>query len=354
MRPASLRAALHGVGALLLLAACGDAAQAPTTAGGDTDAEPGMALFGGSGDAAHRRRACDGRKYHQFDFWLGKWNITTQGTPAGTNILRKELDGCAVMESYAAQGFVGRSLNSYDAATNRWHQHWVDHVGTVLDLFGSFQGGSMVLQGVRPTPAGNNNVDRITWTPLSEGVRQLWETSTDFGATFPGVQFDGLYERAATLVRDPEAPQQTCTDATLPALFQFDFTVGRWDVSVDGPFRPRKLRSRIAKDLSDCLIEERLSSHDGYEAIVFTSVRRRLGIWVKTLVDNEGTNVFLTGGLTDGKLVLQGTAPDGRGGAQDVRITYIQKTADKFEQRWEKSRNGGTSWERWLEVTYRR
>ncbi len=203
MRPASLRAALHGVSALLLLAACGDAAQAPTTAGGDPDAEPGMALFGGSGDAAHRRRACDGRKYHQFDFWLGKWNITTQGTPAGTNILRKELDGCAVMESYAAQGFVGRSLNSYDAATNRWHQHWVDHVGTVLDLFGSFQGGSMVLQGVRPTPAGNNNVDRITWTPLPEGVRQLWETSTDFGATFPGVQFDGLYERAATLVRDP-------------------------------------------------------------------------------------------------------------------------------------------------------
>lgn len=336
--------------ALMLLAGCAE----PTPQGPGTDAAPGegageMTLFSADDAAGHRGR-CDDREYRQFDFWVGQWDVTSGGTPAGTNQISRALDGCAVLESYAAMGFIGRSLNSYDAATGQWHQHWVDHTGLVLDLFGGLQGGSMVLQGDRPTPAGSV-LDRITWTKLGPGqVRQFWQTSTDGGQSFPGVQFDGLYQRVGSITPDPETPQTGCQDPTAPALFEFDYTLGSWEVDADG----RDLRSRIAKDLSECLIEERIRGHDGYEAIVFTSVRRRLGIWTKTLVDNRGTNAFLTGGMTNGQMILTGTAPSRHGRGLDVRVTYTQKSPDRFEQRWEKTRDGGTTWDRLLVVKYRR
>ena len=111
--------------------------------------------------------------------------------------------------------------------------------------------------------------------------------------------------------------------------------------------------SVIAKDLGDCLIEERLSGRAGYEAIMFTTVRRRLGEWVKTFVDNRGTNVFLKGRVVDGRPVLTGTVPSS-GGSRDVRVTWVQHGADRFEQRWETTVDSGTTWDRLLIADYTR
>ena len=339
--------------ALALLGACAeDTPQSPAAAATlPGDEAVGLAAYGGG--ASHRRH-CGAAEHRQFDFWLGKWTIVENGLDAGTNVIRKALDGCAVTESYAADGFVGRSLNSYDPATRQWHQHWVDHVGTVLTLFGGIENGSMVMQGSRPLPSGGRIVDRISWTKLARGeVRQLWVFSNDDGATFPNTQFDGLYTRVPSLTPDPEVPQESCNDPTLPVLDELDYTLGEWDVEVAGP-GGKTFRSRIGKELSDCLIEERLAGEGGYEAIAFTSVRRRLGIWERTLVDNRGGNAFLTGSTTGGQLILEGTAPSKHGSALDVRVTFTRKSADRFEQRWERTPDGGTTWKRLLVVTYRR
>ena len=353
--PLNSRRALAGAFTLAVLAGCAaDTPQDPgdpALAAGTTPQTTELALYGAGGGTGP---ACDGPKYRQFDFWRGRWDVTSGGAPpTATNVISRALDGCALLEDYENGGFVGRSLNSYDAATDRWHQHWVDHVGTVLDLFGRFRDGSMVLEGVRPTLSGNNNVDRITWTKLAPArVRQFWETSTDFGQTFPTVVFDGLYLRNPSITRGGETPQTTCQDPSLPALTQFDFTLGSWNVAVAAPDAPQGLRSRITKDLSGCLIEERVSGADGYEAIVFTSVRRRLGLWVKTFVDNRRTNAFVSGGLTDGRLILKGTAPSARGRALEVRVIYTELSDGRFEQRWEKTRDGGASWTRLLVARY--
>lgn len=355
MQLASLRHLSGAAFALAVLGACaGDTPQSPGTpsAQPSDDATVELAAYGG-GDASHRR-GCDAAEHRQFDFWLGKWTIVENGLDAGTNVIRRALDGCAVMESYAADGFVGRSINSYDPATRQWHQHWVDHVGTVLTLFGGIDNGGMVLQGSRPLPSGGRIVDRITWTPLAQRqVRQHWVFSTDDGATFPNTQFDGLYTRVPAVSSDPEVPQEGCKDPTLPVLNELDYTLGRWEVSVAG-LEGRTFRSRIRKELSGCLIEERIEGAGGYEATAFTSVRRRLGIWERTLVDNRGTNAFLTGSTTDGQLVLAGTAPSKRGKALDVRVTFTRKSDDRFVQRWERTSDGGTTWRRLLVVTYRR
>jgi len=71
-------------------------------------------------------------------------------------------------------------------------------------------------------------------------------------------------------------------------------------------------------------------------------------------VDNRGTNAFLTGSTEDGRLVLTGTAPSRHGSALDVRVTSTRKGDDRFEQRWERTPDGGATWHRLLVATYRR
>jgi hypothetical protein len=141
---------------------------------------------------------CSTAKYHQFDFWIGNWTVTSSGQPAGTNSIHPILNDCALQENWQGTGdTTGTSFNIYDQATDKWHQTWIDDSGTLLQLDGGLQDGSMVMQGQRPAPDGNGmTTHRISWTPNPDGsVRQLWDASRD-GETWT-VLFDGLYQKVA-------------------------------------------------------------------------------------------------------------------------------------------------------------
>ncbi len=141
--------------------------------------------------------ACRAAERRQFDFWMGSWVVTdTAGNTVGANRISRIAGGCGLLEEWrAASGGEGKSINTYRPSTGRWTQHWVDGLGTVLDLSGGLEGGSMVLLGERTTPRGPV-VDRVTWTPLADGsVRQVWDISSDGRATWRTI-FDGLYRRA--------------------------------------------------------------------------------------------------------------------------------------------------------------
>jgi hypothetical protein len=137
--------------------------------------------------------ACTDKLHHQFDFWIGDWQVSVQGMQVGTNRIDALLDGCALLENWVGAGGVrGHSLNFYDAARGKWHQTWVDSGGTSLLLDGQFKDGRMVLSSEKP---GQNAADRITWTPNADGtVRQLWEHTDDGGKKW-SVAFDGIYRR---------------------------------------------------------------------------------------------------------------------------------------------------------------
>ena len=142
---------------------------------------------------------CSSPEYHQFDFWIGSWNVASGGQPAGTNSINPIHNGCALQENWqgaGAGGISGTSFNIYDQATGHWHQTWVDSSGTLLQLDGGPVDGVMVLSGQRPARDGGGMVQhRISWTPNPDGsVRQLWEASKDNGDTW-AVLFDGLYTR---------------------------------------------------------------------------------------------------------------------------------------------------------------
>lgn len=140
---------------------------------------------------------CDAPEHRQFDFWVGKWHVTSQtGQALGTNVITKELDDCVIHEHWTgARGARGESFNIWDRTTSRWHQTWVSSTGALLLLDGEFRDGAMRLSG--PSMNGTQKVmNRITWTRLPDGgVRQLWETSSDGGGTWT-IAFDGLYRRS--------------------------------------------------------------------------------------------------------------------------------------------------------------
>ena len=143
---------------------------------------------------------CNSAEYRQFDFWIGDWNVSSGGEPAGANSIHPIHNGCALQENWqgaGAGGISGTSYNIYDQATGNWHQTWIDSSGTLLQLDGGLIDGVMVLSGQRLSRDGSSMAQhRISWTPNPDGsVRQLWEAIMDAEGSWE-VLFDGLYNKA--------------------------------------------------------------------------------------------------------------------------------------------------------------
>ena len=140
---------------------------------------------------------CTSAEHAEFDFWVGSWTVTNPaGATVGSSRIEKASRGCAVLESWTdANGVDGHSINFYDPESQSWHQVWMGANGAPLRLQGGAdRPGRMVMTGERATAQGVVQ-NRITWTLQEDGaVEQLWETSTDAGATWQ-TGFRGLYRR---------------------------------------------------------------------------------------------------------------------------------------------------------------
>ena len=143
--------------------------------------------------------ACADPKSHQFDFWIGDWEVTQPGRRQDRrrNRIRPILDGCVLQETWrGVSGSAGTSLNFYDTQRKRWRQFWVWREGTTLELEGAFADGRMTMNGDSTEPDGTVVRNRITWFDNTDGtVRQLWEMSKDAGKTWKTV-FDGIYRKS--------------------------------------------------------------------------------------------------------------------------------------------------------------
>ena len=139
---------------------------------------------------------CDAPEHRQLDFWVGDWNVTMRGQQAGTNLVTLEEGGCLVHEHWVgAQGGTGQSFNFYNREDGAWHQVWVSSTGNVLDLTGHYADGTLTYLGENRRPDGTTQRHRLSFHPNPDGtVRQLWEISTDGGATWT-TSFDGLYAK---------------------------------------------------------------------------------------------------------------------------------------------------------------
>ncbi|MFB3076453.1 MAG: hypothetical protein ACE1Y4_00450, partial [Lysobacterales bacterium] len=92
--------------------------------------------------------ACSNDKAHEFDFWIGEWDVFANGKLVGTNSIQPILSGCVLQETWSgSQGSAGSSFNFHNPKTGKWHQFWVWRNGTTLDLKGAFKDGMMILEG---------------------------------------------------------------------------------------------------------------------------------------------------------------------------------------------------------------
>jgi hypothetical protein len=126
--------------------------------------------------------ACAARELHQFDFWLGDWDVFEAGAGAKSAhvVVDRILDGCVIREQYEdPTGERGQSLSSYYAPEKRWQQTWVTDQGALLVIHGQWDGAQMVFDGADPT-----RLVHATWKPVKEGVRETAEISTDHGKTW--------------------------------------------------------------------------------------------------------------------------------------------------------------------------
>ena len=146
--------------------------------------------------AAPPAPTCGAAEYRQFDFLLGNWNVTMRGQPAGANLVTLEEGGCLVHEHWTGKGGgTGQSFNFFDRDDGAWHQVWVSNTGSVLYLTGHYAHGTLTYLAETRRPDGTSLRHRLSFHPNGDGtVRQLWETSSDSGATW-AVSFDGHYTK---------------------------------------------------------------------------------------------------------------------------------------------------------------
>jgi hypothetical protein len=129
-----------------------------------------------------------------------------------------------------------------------------------------------------------------------------------------------------------------------------DFWIGDWAVSWPGGTGT----NRIRRILDDKVIEEVFECRDDDSALygrshsVFDPAD---GCWKQTWVDSTGTYLDFVGVLADGRISFQRPARiDGRDALQ--RMVWLDVSADGFRWEWQRSLDGGATWEVTWPLTY--
>ncbi len=123
----------------------------------------------------------------QFDFWLGRWDLTWGEDGQGTNQIDKILGDRIIREQFAAEpsgSFSGLSVSTYDAAAGCWKQTWVDSSGLYLDFTGGWLKDRMIPRR-EAILAGKPIKQRMVWYNIQmDTLEWLWQRSEDGGESW--------------------------------------------------------------------------------------------------------------------------------------------------------------------------
>ncbi len=124
---------------------------------------------------------------HQFDFWIGTWNVEWGEGKRGTNVIQAALDDAVIVENFDGRpgtSLRGISVSTYNTQLGTWQQTWVDNQGSYLDFTGEFKDGRMILQR-RAALNGALFLQRMVWYNLTpDQLDWNWERSDDGGQTW--------------------------------------------------------------------------------------------------------------------------------------------------------------------------
>ena len=152
-------------------------------------------------------------------------------------------------------------------------------------------------------------------------------------------------------------PQRTCDTAEGR---QLDFWLGEWDLTWEGgqagvpEGETGRATNVVTRVLDDCIIQERFSM-PGYEGTSVSTFKRTTGQWHQTWVDSHGGYIALTGAYADGQMELRTEPfPNKAGNEQINRMLFTDITENSLLWRWQRSIDGGATWEDVWVIDYSR
>jgi len=136
---------------------------------------------------------CDSPEYHQFDFWVGHWDVYNPKGQMVAHSLIEPVYGCGIRENWMPVGKPGGgSLSIYVPAEKHWEQFWIDSSGSRAFFTGGWNGSAMVISGKWGGP-----LVRMSYSKNADAsVRQVGEQSTDGGKNW-SPSFDFTYKPSA-------------------------------------------------------------------------------------------------------------------------------------------------------------
>lgn len=132
---------------------------------------------------------CSGPEFHQFDFWLGRWQVFGPTNKLSANVtVSSELGGCALIETWtplsAKNGHGGRGMSTYNTANQKWEYFWIASNAYTSYWTGELHGQSMQFTAMGPS-AGAAAMRHWNMTLMPDGrIQEQAFFSQDNGKTW--------------------------------------------------------------------------------------------------------------------------------------------------------------------------
>ena len=140
----------------------------------------------------------------------------------------------------------------------------------------------------------------------------------------------------------------------LDALRQFDFWLGEWDCTWQQDGLEHRGTNSVYLDLGHVLVE----NFDGRPSLDFQGLSlsvydRKARCWKQTWVDSEGSYLDFAGSFENGVMELRRIG-EVEGAPALFRMRWENIEQDSLDWSWQRSLDGGESWDVLWEIGYRR
>jgi hypothetical protein len=102
--------------------------------------------------------------------------------------------------------------------------------------------------------------------------------------------------------------------------------------------------NRIEPTAGGCVLHERWRGAEGTTGSSLNAYDRSDRRWHQVWMDSNGLRLDLSGGVTDGRMVMSGERPSRDGGRVHHRISWEPRPDGGLRQMWEVSRDAGATW----------
>lgn len=140
---------------------------------------------------------------------------------------------------------------------------------------------------------------------------------------------------------------------TSPEISQFDFWIGDWQLTWNDTSHGT---NSIRKIMEGCTVQESFNDPSmKYSGSSWSVYNPKIKMWQQTWVDNQGGYIVLKGEFSNGMMTLSTDPRKLQNGTEIIsRMVFYDIASDKFDWKWESTKDDGKSWQTdWL-IHYQR